>query len=261
MSHNFVRPADRGAVFFVEKALIKEIVIAMKFISKVLFAALLPLLAACSVTQEVKDDVSFEGLTRIYVEDISNVTQLSSYYMNGEEINAFVKADIASFLKERGYEPVADKASAQIIFVPIWNFSMKNPLTDNPFYGGDINSTASYGDYYLLNPQYYATLEVQAYLPGREDWVWRGFSPLNMDRQNATTNMIGEQVRWCLQYFPPEKYPSRLQIYKAERAKRLKEEENPFSHIKPEGEAAERANAASAGGASAASPKADKPKK
>lgn len=261
MSYNFGRTADWGAAFFIEKVIIKKILIAMKLISKVLLSALLPLLAACSVTQEVKDNVSFEGLTRIYVENISGATQLSSYYMNGEEINACVKADILAFLKERGYEPAADKASAQIIFVPIWNFSMKNPLTDNPFYGGDINSTASYGDYYLLNPQYYATLEVQAYLPGREDWVWRGFSPLNMDRQNATSSMISEQVRWCLEYFPPEKYPSRLQIYKAERAKRMKEEENPFSHIKPEGGAAERANAPSDGGASSASSEADKSKK
>lgn len=206
----------------------------MKTILNLLSLAMLPLLSACGVTQELKEGVSFANLNRIYVEMPSNSMQNMSYYMNPAEINSVVASDIAEFLKERGYQIVANKADAQIVFVPIWNFSLKDPMTNNPFYNGTTESMMVFNGYYMQNSQYYATLEIQAYLPSREDWVWRGFSPINMDRQNATASRVKEQVRWCLEYFPPEKYPSRLQIYREEREKKRKAEENPFAHIKVE---------------------------
>ena len=148
----------------------------MKTILNLLSLAMLPLLSACGVTQELKEGVSFANLNRIYVEMPSNSMQNMSYYMNPAEINSVVASDIAEFLKERGYQIVANKADAQIVFVPIWNFSLKDPMTNNPFYNGTTESMMVFNGYYMQNSQYYATLEIQAYLPSREDWVWRGFS-------------------------------------------------------------------------------------
>lgn len=206
----------------------------MKNLFKLAIATLLPLLTACSVTQIVKDDANFTGLTRFYVENPENVQALTSYYLNNAEINTAVVENIREFLKGRGYQIVEKKADAQIIFRPIWNYSIKDKSDDvlnNPI----LHSVDAY-NYGAI--ELYSTLEIQAYFPNRADWVWRGFSPINMDKRNATSGLIADQVRWCLEYFPPEKYPTRMQIYKKERAEKLKkqkeQEENPFAHIKVE---------------------------
>lgn len=207
----------------------------MKNLINIFALLLLVASAGCSVTQEMKDDANFDGLTKIYVENPPNAREQTSYYLNNDEINASVVEFIKEYLKERGYVPVDSVEQAQIVFRPIWNFSLKNPYENNPYFTSNINNSVSVN---AFMPQYYSTLEIQAYFPNRTDWVWRGFSPLNMDRQNASSGMIKEQVRWCLEYFPPEKFPSRMQIYKKQKAEKLKEEENPFSHIKVEGQTA-----------------------
>ena len=39
-------------------------------------------------------------------------------------------------------------------------------------------------------------------------------------------------VVWCLEYFPPEKYPSRLQEHKEQKEKqRILSEQNPFKEV------------------------------
>ena len=58
----------------------------MKTILNLLSLAMLPLLSACGVTQELKEGVSFANLNRIYVEMPSNSMQNMSYYMNPAEI-------------------------------------------------------------------------------------------------------------------------------------------------------------------------------
>lgn len=172
------------------------------------FLGLALLLAGCSsnFTQEMKEGASFANLEKFYVDPASGLT--GSYAFIADTTYAATESAVAEFLESRGYKKVANRAEAQIIFRPLWNVSE----VEEPF---DTNAVAARAE------KYYATLEVQAVLPDSGDiWSWRGFSPVNMRTDNASDSLIKTQVKWCLQYFPPEKYPSALEVSRQKRAER-----------------------------------------
>ena len=53
-----------------------------------------------------------------------------------------------------------------------------------------------------------------------------------MTPQNATAGLIKDQVEWCLQYFPPEEYPSALDQYKKKvEVKKAEAAQNPYNEV------------------------------
>ncbi len=197
----------------------------MKKMFSLLILALPFVLGGCSFTQEVQDGVTFEGLKTFYVEPPEGGSRLLNTYGTAGAIDETLRTSIADFLKAEGYEEVDSRAAAQIIFRPLWSVSMKeNPLND---YISDAKIRVDSGEYY-------ATLEIQAILPNSDYiWAWRGFSPIEMTAKNTTDSVIREQVRWCLEKFPPEKNPSRMQQMKAEKQEQQNAEDqaNPYQEV------------------------------
>lgn len=197
----------------------------MKKMFSLLILALPLVFGGCSFTQELQDGVSFEGLKTFYVEIPEGGSRLLNSYGTASTIDDTLRTAIADFLKAEGYEEVDTRASAQIIFRPLWSVSVKeNPLND---YISDAKINVAHNEYY-------ATLEIQAILPDSDYiWAWRGFSPIEMTAQNANENLIREQVRWCLDKFPPEKHPSRMQQMKAEKQEKenIEEQSNPYQEV------------------------------
>lgn len=194
-------------------------------VSAVLISLLV--MPACSVTQEMKDGVSFKGLKTFYVDPPGCTWQLFSSPSEQASADMALRDAIVEFLTSRGYEKVDERAKAQIIFRPLWNVSQTGENEDAhfPAAGNKIN-TIGFGA-----GNAYATLEIQAILPDDNLWAWRGFSPVQIAAKYFTKGTVGDQVKWCLEYFPPDKYPSRLEEIKRERSLKLKREQNPFSEV------------------------------
>ena len=80
---------------------------------------------------------------------------------------------------------------------------------------------------YVLSSEY-------NYITGRHEIsyaIWNTATKSIVTRNFIKAN-IDEQVVWCLEYFPPEKNPSRLQEIKKERREtKIKAEENPFKEV------------------------------
>ncbi|MBE6412275.1 MAG: hypothetical protein E7036_06965 [Opitutales bacterium] len=203
----------------------------MKRLLVVVFSFITLIFCGCSVTQEMKENASFEGLFKVYVENPVGAEEIFSKTGNITDVNQTLRNAIIENLESKGFDSVENKADAQIIFRPLWNASYRQPefaeiaplqKTTQPL--GIGSSTSS---------QLYLMLEIQAILPQSGDiWSWRGFSPELMSPMRATTASIVEQVRWCLEYFPPEKNPDRLSVIKKERKERkIQAEENPFKEV------------------------------
>ena len=177
----------------------------------------------------MKDGASFANLDKVYVEQPSGLG--SPFAVNASEINSQTKLAVEEFLKSKKYQIVKNRSDAQIIFRPIWNLSLAAPESFNP---EPISMQASQSlPLGMQNSDAYATLEIQAVLPQSGDiWSWRGFSPINMTPQNATAGLIKDQVEWCLQYFPPEEYPSALDQYKKKtEVKKAEAAQNPYNEV------------------------------
>lgn len=203
----------------------------MKIILFSLLAAAAFFQYGCSVTQEMQENASFEGLVKFYVENPVGTGELFFQTGNVENVDAVLKSAISEYLKGKGFDEVSKKSEAQIIFRPLLNASYRQPEFEN---SRSINSTSQalpIGTTAASN--LYATLEIQAILPNSGDiWSWRGFSPTMMSATNFTTASIKEQVAWCLEYFPPEKNPSRLEEIREKRKEsKIKAEENPFKEV------------------------------
>ncbi len=196
-------------------------VLSMKKILGILFVTII-LLSGC-ISHEMKEHASFEGLVKFYVEDTVGAEEIFSKTGNVDRVNSLLKTAIVENLKSKGFK-LAEKADAQIIFRPLLNVSCEQ----TEIVGSILSKTDT-----MTSQQYYVTLEIQAILPDSGDiWSWRGFSPEMMSARTFTSGSISQQVNWCLEYFPPEKYPERYSQVKKERKERqIKSEENPFKEV------------------------------
>lgn len=186
--------------------------------------------AGCSnFTQEMKDGASFANLKTAYVGEPSGLG--APFAAQAAEINARTRAAVAEFLKAQNYEIASGPENAQIVFRPLWSMSLSaaEPAGPDPVFMQASKPLSLGPD----GARAYATLEIQAVLPGSGDaWSWRGFSPINMTPSNATSGLIKDQVAWCLKYFPPEKYPSALEEHRKKReAERAQAAQNPFNEV------------------------------
>lgn len=182
----------------------------MKKLNYILLGLLCSFLFGCLTPQITRDGVSFEGLKTFYVEAPQNGDAIfdNSGILNerSKELVNF----IATNLESKGYVRVANKAEAQIVFVPVWSASVKDPIGNDPLplqlIGSNFSSTNLLVGSSMNNV--YATLEIQAFVKGDNRWGWRGFSPLETNANNITTAMLRDQATWALEFFPPEKYPN-----------------------------------------------------
>ncbi len=199
---------------------------------KICFALLASaLLAGCSITQEMKENASFDGLKTFYVAAPAGTNDVFAQTGNAAETDAALKAAVAENLKEKGFVEVSDPKEAQIVFRPLWNATHGRADFDDDNNPDKQHTALSIGT--NAASDIYATLEIQAILPDSGDiWSWRGFSPSHVSAADCTTANIKRQVAWCLEYFPPDKYPSRLETIKKEkRETKIREEENPFKEV------------------------------
>ena len=187
-------------------------------------AAAALLFAACAPTQEVRDGASFEGLTKYYIMPVSGGDSFFAKLGDRKEYDNYLYDAIKELMSGRGFENVATPEEAQFALRPIyseWNYN--TPLaSDVDFRMNDMPPPG------VSRTQLYLNLEIEAYLPSIEKWAWRGFSYTKLARDNMSVAVIKEQVKWCLQHFPPEKYPSNSQMKaqkEAEAAKAAKGEE------------------------------------
>lgn len=203
----------------------------MKKIFSIIMASITLVFCGCTVTQEMKENASFDGLYKVYVEDPVGADEIFAKTGNVESVNTILKKAIEENLKSKGFDCITNKADAQIIFRPLWNASYRQPEFDDIAPLQKTTQTLGIGT--SPSSQLYLMLEIQAILPASGDiWSWRGFSPELMSPMRATSGNIIEQVRWCLEYFPPEKNPDKLSKIRKERKERkIKEEENPFKEV------------------------------
>ncbi len=202
----------------------------MKKILSCLSLIALLLTSACSVTQEMKEGVSFEGLKTFYIDSPAGTSQLFVERGDVSNVDADLVDAIAQNLKAKGFERVDEKNKAQIIFRPLWSVSMATNEDEGTLpLAMAANKTSTIG---FADNTAYATLEIQAILPDGDLWAWRGFSPIQMSAKCYTSGLIKEQVYWCLEYFPPEQYPSKLEEIKEEKARvKAENEQNPFNDV------------------------------
>ncbi len=171
-----------------------------------LSAAVVSFLCSCVAPQIKREGVSFEGLKTFYVDAPQNGSEIFRKYRNDASINKTVVDEIAANLKGKGFVQTA-KEDAEIVFVPVWSAAIRDSdklnesLTIKPLQ----ESGAAFSR--LGEVRYYATLEIQAFRKGDSRWGWRGFSPMEIDPESATTAAIKDQIVWALEFFPPEKYP------------------------------------------------------
>ncbi len=164
-------------------------------------------LAACSIPQIKRDDVSFEGLKTFYVESPRNGGEVFAKYNNRAEIDATLVQAIAANLEAKGFVRSFDRGAAEIVFVPVWSVSLRGGENAQETHSGVPRIGNAAQNATQTRVEYYATLEIQAFLRGDGKWGWRGFSPVETETDNITTFMLKNQARWALEYFPPERYP------------------------------------------------------
>lgn len=202
---------------------------------KLIFAIIATgLLCGCQsfFTQELKEGKSFAGLTKVYVEKARGGQEVFNVYSLSEKVNMQVAIIACEILSEKGYTVVDSKEEAEIVFVPVWNVSYE-PANDDLGSMRNMRSSSTFS-ISANNMIPYATLELQAWLQPLNEWAWRGFSAIQSTPSDFGTSGIKRHLIWCLQHFPPEEYPSSLEIYRQKQAEKKKAEENPFSHIVPE---------------------------
>ena len=136
---------------------------------------------------------------------------------------------IEECLKEKGMTRVSNKNEAQIIFVPLWNISEREIPTYNTPYNLNlpVQPLPIRGNPYKKA----VSLEMQAWFPDMDSWVWRGFSPMEVSPLMMTSGSIRDQVDWCFKHFPPEEYPSNLEKRRDEIADKKYEEKNQFNNV------------------------------
>ena len=100
-----------------------------------------------------------------------------------------------------------DRGAAEIVFVPVWSVSLRGGENAQETHSGVPRIGNAAQNATQTRVEYYATLEIQAFLRGDGKWGWRGFSPVETETDNITTFMLKNQARWALEYFPPERYP------------------------------------------------------
>ena len=93
------------------------------------------------------------------------------------------------------------------MFVPVWSAAIRD--SDKLNESLTIKPMQENGSVFARSGEvrYYATLEIQAFRKGDSRWGWRGFSPMEIEPESATTAAIKDQIVWALEFFPPEKYP------------------------------------------------------
>ncbi len=206
-------------------------------------SVVLALFCGCSSTQEMKDGISFADIKTFYVDQPTGADRVFYSIGSREPLDAVVVAKITEKMKAEGYVPAADRKSAQMLIRPQWNTVLRSERQEPNLLGTRALSIGqdNFGAYCML--------EIQIYFPNREDWVWRGFGPIELTSSNLNEGTIANQVYWCLSEFPPEKYPDILTKLREERKRKAEEEANPFAHIKVEKQpqpAVQDANSASA---------------
>lgn len=199
-----------------------------------IFAALIgtisvALICACSFTQEIKEGISFRGLDKFYIEKPICPIGIFDACGGREIIDTKLYKAIEECLKEKGMTRVSNKNEAQIIFVPLWNISEREIPTYNTPYNLNLPvQPLPIGG----NPYKKAvSLEMQAWFPDMDSWVWRGFSPMEVSPLMMTSGSIRDQVDWCFKHFPPEEYPSNLEKRRDEIADKKYEEKNQFNNV------------------------------
>ena len=194
----------------------------------ILLCAVSALFSGCSTTQELNDGASFEGLKKFYVENSSGGDSFFRKFSDPQAVDQNLKSFITEYLKTKDFIPVENKSQAQIIFRPLWSASVRSSIDSV----GGLPIAASSSPMFN-STQTYLTLEIQAILPNDDKiWAWRGFAPEEITQSNFNDGTLKDMVVWCLEYFPPEKYPSRLQEHKAEKEKqRIHSEQNPFKEV------------------------------
>lgn len=205
----------------------------MKVFFKIFTIALISiLLTGCETfTQEMKSGVSFTNLKKVYVTQPSGLD--FGFFMMTDEINTQVVEYACDYLKSKGFKVVDKIADAEIIFRPYWNIAIQD---NNSVFSENLPIEIAQRRFMRMvdsNPKTYATLEIWACFPKDPDtWVWRGFSPIEMTPDNVTSALIKDQILWCLQYFPPEEYPSALDEFRKKNKIRKSEElQNPFNEV------------------------------
>lgn len=204
------------------------------FILSVLTLALL--LGACSAFKSAFDtqEVSFAGLKTYYINPPQSAANVSQLWSVRASFNEMVVASIEQELKQKGFERVAEKSQAQFYITPVYN-----QWTFNSSFQTSINNDTimELGDNGNLSN--YMTLELQAYLPNSENFVWRGFSDVKIFGNFISRALAENSVQWCLQTFPCETLPESAKKAEGGKPEMQKPAEQPKSTepSKPEAKA------------------------
>ena len=177
----------------------------MKNIFFTLLAFIFALLfSACSAFKSAFEtqEVSFAGLKTYYINPPQSGANVSQLWSVRASFNEMVVASIEQQLKQKGFERAAEKSQAQFYITPVYN-----QWTFNSSFQTSINNDTimELGD--NSNLSNYMTLELQAYLPNSESFVWRGFSDIKIFGNFISRALAENSVQWCLQTFPCEALP------------------------------------------------------
>lgn len=162
------------------------------------------LLGACSAFKSAFEtqEVSFAGLKTYYINPPQSGANVAQLWSVRASFNEMVVASIEQQLKQKGFERAAEKSQAQFYITPVYN-----EWTFNNAFQTSINNDTimELGDNSSLSN--YMTLELQAYLPDSESFVWRGFSDVRIYGNFISKALAENSVQWCLQTFPCEPLP------------------------------------------------------
>ena len=197
----------------------------MKNIFFTLLAFIFALLfSACSAFKSAFEtqEVSFAGLKTYYINPPQSGANVSQLWSVRASFNEMVVECIEQQLKQKGFERTAEKSQAQFYITPVYN-----QWTFNSSFQTSINNDTimELGD--NSNLSNYMTLELQAYLPNSESFVWRGFSDIKIFGNFISRALAENSVQWCLQTFPCEALPESAK--KAEGGDAQKPAEQPKS--------------------------------
>ena len=170
-----------------------------KFLFPLLLAAA-GFASACSPIHTMKDGVSFEGLTRYFINPAEGGDYVFKFSGGRAQIDAMVSSDIEANLSRRGFKRVSDRNDAQFELTPAfteWNFNYPSQVPPSP-------ETPRPGEIGTSSQGAYATMEIRAALPGMEGIAWRGYSSIKTTRETFGAARIKSQVDGCLRDFPPQ---------------------------------------------------------
>jgi hypothetical protein len=195
-----------------------------KFLALISLAVSTFMFTACAPTQEMREGVSFEGLTHYYIMPISGGDNFFRQFGNRQRFDDALIEGIKEIMAERGFTHVATPEEAQFALRPIYSeWTFNDTFRDQSSSRMWDNTPIA-----LRQNQLFVNLEIEAYLPNMERWAWRNFSYTRISRNNISFALIREQARWCLMHFPPESFPSQTQMNTGSAAK----EDAPSEDVK-----------------------------